>query len=49
MKLMTATNTELKATNKGFKKLSKSINDLDVGGDRGGGGGILSLLARGLS
>jgi hypothetical protein len=41
-------NIQLKEQNKGFKKLTKSIDDLDVGGKGGSGGGLLSLLSSGL-
>ena len=47
IKISDKSNILLKDQNKGFKKLSQSIDDLDVGGTTGGGG-LLSLLSSGL-
>jgi hypothetical protein len=42
-------NIQLKEQNKGFKKLTKSIDDLDVGDKGGSGGGLLGLIGSMLS
>lgn len=42
MKLMASSNAELKTQNKGFKKLSKAMENFEGGG--GGGGGLLGML-----
>ena len=47
IKISDKSNILLKDQNKGFKKLSQSIDDLDVGGTTGDGG-LLSLLSSGL-